>query len=106
MVYNDETGAVFGTCGIDYGANFGREVIVDVLPWMNVPGIYTIEFLAGTFYDYGSPEEEEMPIYKFRYVIDPKLTTLKPGCGLFRLAQTITPFAAISKVLGNVRQEH
>lgn len=78
MVYNDETGAVFGTCGIDYGANFGREVIVDVLPWMNVPGIYTIEFLAGTFYDYGSPEEEEMPIYKFRYVIDPKGGTVEP----------------------------
>ena len=69
-VYNDETGAVFGTCGIDYGANFGREVTVDVLPYMNVPGSYTIVFPHGTFYEYGSDTEPEMPVYKFRYVID------------------------------------
>lgn len=77
-VYNDETGAIFGTCGIDYGANFGKEVTVDVLPWMNVPGSYTIEFLKGTFYDYGDPDEPEMPTYKFRYIIDPQGKVVTP----------------------------
>ncbi len=77
-VYNDETGAVFGTCGIDYGANFGREVTVDVLPYMNVPGSYTIVFPHGTFYEYGSDTEPEMPVYKFRYVIDPNGAVVNP----------------------------
>lgn len=79
MVYNDETGQIYGTCGIDYGANFGKEVIADVLPWMNKPGIYTIEFLKGTFYDYGDPEEPVMPAYKFRYIIDPNGQSVTPA---------------------------
>ena len=80
MVYvrNDETGAIFGTCGIDYGANFGKEVIVDVLPYMNVPGIYTIEFQHGTFYDFGVESEPVMPAYKFRYKIDPDGKVVEP----------------------------
>lgn len=77
-VYNDETGEIFGTCGIDYGANFGKEVTADVLPWMNVPGTYTIVFPQGTFYDFGHADEPEMPVYKFRYVIDPDGTVVTP----------------------------
>ncbi|MDD6314877.1 MAG: hypothetical protein PUA78_07750 [Porphyromonadaceae bacterium] len=77
-VYNDETGEIFGTCGVDYGANFGKEVTADVLPWMNVPGTYTIVFPQGTFYDFGSEAEPEMPVYKFRYVIDPYGAVVTP----------------------------
>lgn len=77
-VYNDETGEIFGTCGVDYGANFGKEVTADVLPWMNVPGTYTIVFPQGTFYDFGSEDEPEMPVYKFRYVIDPDGAVVTP----------------------------
>lgn len=77
-VYNDETGEIFGTCGVDYGANFGKEVTADVLPWMNVPGTYTIVFPQGTFYDFGSEAEPEMPVYKFRYVIDPDGAVVTP----------------------------
>lgn len=77
-VYNDETGEIFGTCGIDYGANFGKEVTADVFPWMNVPGTYTIVFPQGTFYDFGHADEPEMPVYKFRYVIDPDGTVVTP----------------------------
>lgn len=81
-VYDDETGDVFGTCWVDYGANFGREVTADVLPYMNVPGVYTLVFPKGTFYEYGREDkyEPEMPILKFRYIIDPagkELTTQK-----------------------------
>ncbi len=78
-VYNDETGDIFGTCGIDYGANMGREVIADVIPWMNVPGTYTIDFPQGTFYDYGTEGEPEMPAYKFRYVIAENGATVEPA---------------------------
>ncbi len=77
-VYNDETGEVAGTCGIDYGAKFGKEVTADVLPYMNKPGTYTIVFPQGTFYDYGKEDEPEMPIYKFRYVIAPNGEVVNP----------------------------
>lgn len=79
-VRNDETPDVnFGTCWVDYGANFGSEVTVDVLPYMNVPGTYTIYFPHGTFYDYGQkPEEPLMPAFKFRYKIEPDGEVVTP----------------------------
>lgn len=99
-VYNDETGEIFGTCGVDYGANFGKEVIADVLPWMNVPGTYTIVFPQGTFYDFGSEDEPEMPVYKFRYVIEPDGAVVTPVIeNVTASPATGSEVSAISEVL-------
>lgn len=74
---NDATSEVVATGKASEGAKL-QEMVIDLDKVVTEPGTYTLLIPEGMFYDLMSWDEDDLPEMKFRYVVSPDGSDIKP----------------------------